>query len=80
MREHLTVNWTWDKGLSTITATFTIMKNCVKEEFADGTVCKLTFKEAKDLLLAIEDVFIGWDGTPDFWDTLCFRAKEWGNR
>lgn len=79
MREYLNVVWTSPNG-DKFESRFEIYKSCVYEMVTSDICWVHTFKEA--LSTARYEVERASEVTcsPDFWETLEFRAREWSSR
>ena len=60
---------------------FEVFKNCVYQSFPKADICiRLSFKEALRILQYEVERASKVTCSPDFWDTLEFRAREWSSR
>lgn len=60
---------------------FEIFRNCVYQSFPKADMCyRLSFKEAVRITENLKEKALSIKCSPDFWDTLYFRAREWSSR
>lgn len=75
-REFCHVVYCWDGHI--FECEYTIYKDSVFESNIRADIgCFLSFREAVRALEFAKENLISIKCSPDFWDTLCFRAREW---
>ena len=77
MREYLDITWVSPNG-DKFESRFEIFKNCVYESSVKADMAhRLTFKEALNTVRYEVERASSVHCSPDFWETLEFRAREW---
>ena len=57
---------------------FEIFKDCVYQSFPKADMAhRLSFKEAVRVIENLKEKALSIKVSPDFWETLEFRAREW---
>ena len=80
MREYLNIKWSSPNGDS-FESHFEIFKDCVYETSVKADLCyRLSFKEALSTVRYETERASDIHCSPNFWETLEFRAREWSSR